>query len=90
MKNEIDYILTNNNAMRKDVDVLIRFQTGSDHRKARTRIVPNLKLQIIRLIDAQAKIGININNLTVITEECDRILYNEIQKNINSSQLLEK
>lgn len=44
-RNQIDYILTNNIHMIHDVDVLNRFNTGSDHRLVRTRIYINTKLR---------------------------------------------
>ncbi|XP_044759008.1 craniofacial development protein 2-like [Coccinella septempunctata] len=42
-KNEIDYIITDNKNTVKDVSVLNKFFTGSDHRIVRAKIVLNLK-----------------------------------------------
>ncbi|XP_056641545.1 craniofacial development protein 2-like [Diorhabda sublineata] len=44
-KNEIDYVLTPNKHIVQEVDVLNSFNTGSDHRLVRCRIVLNTKLE---------------------------------------------
>lgn len=44
-KNEIDYLLTNKKHIFQDVDVLIQFSTGSDHRIVRRKIRINSKLE---------------------------------------------
>ena len=45
VKNEIDYILTNNRHICSDVTVLNRFDTGSDHRLVRAKITINNRLE---------------------------------------------
>lgn len=48
-KNEIDYIMTNNKSIMKDVNVLNSFDVGSDHRMVRSIICINKKLERRRL-----------------------------------------
>lgn len=50
VKNEIDYIFSNTRTICKDVSVLNRFNTGSDHRLVRTNIVINTKYERQKLI----------------------------------------
>ena len=43
--NEIDFFLSNNKSIFQDVSALKRFNTGSDHRIVRARIVFNFRLE---------------------------------------------
>lgn len=48
--NEIDYILTSRRDLCQDVTVLNSFNTGSDHRLVRARIVLNAQLERVKLV----------------------------------------
>lgn len=50
-KNEIDFILSNNKNICKDISVLNKFSTGSDHRLVRARILINTKIERKKLVN---------------------------------------
>lgn len=49
-RNEIDYILSNDRTICKDISVLNRFNTGSDHRLVRASIYINTKIEREKLL----------------------------------------
>ena len=49
VKNEIDFFLSNNKSIFQDVSALKRFNTGSDHRIVKARIVFNFRLERAKL-----------------------------------------
>ena len=53
VKNEIDFILSNNRKICKDVSVINRVHTGSDHRLVRAHVKINIKLERNKLIKQQ-------------------------------------
>lgn len=53
VKNEIDFILSNKKYIVKDVSVLNKFSTGSDHRLVRSKIVINIKQERSKLISSK-------------------------------------
>lgn len=50
MKIKIDYILTNNCEIIKDVSVLNKFHTGSDHRLVGAEVIINTKAERRKLV----------------------------------------
>lgn len=50
VKNEIDYVISNNKQICKDVSVLNRFNTGSDHRLVRADIIINTRPERNKMI----------------------------------------
>lgn len=57
--------------IKRDLKVVYKFLTDSDHRKVRARVVPNLKLQIKR-VRTQTKSGFNINNIRENAEKIEK------------------
>lgn len=54
-KNEIHYIITNRKATVKNVTVLNRFTTGSDHRMVRAKVTLNTRFQRSKLVKKKWK-----------------------------------
>lgn len=53
VKNEIDFVITNNRSIIKDVSVLNQFTTSSDHRLVKTKIQINTIKERIKLVQVQ-------------------------------------
>ncbi|XP_037028796.1 uncharacterized protein LOC119069032 [Bradysia coprophila] len=66
-KNEIDYIITNCKSTVKNVTVLNRFTTGSDHRMVRAKVMLNTRFQRAKMI--KKKEGIDAQRLYTQNEE---------------------
>lgn len=49
-KYEIDYIMTNHKSIVKNVTVLNKFSTGSDHRMVRAKVMLNTRFQRLTLV----------------------------------------
>ncbi|PZC83853.1 hypothetical protein B5X24_HaOG207010 [Helicoverpa armigera] len=54
-KNEIDFIMTNKKHIVRDVSVINRFNTGSDHRLVRGSLNINFKAERFRLMKARLR-----------------------------------
>ena len=87
-KNEIDFILANKITTIKDISVLNKFQTGSDHRLVRARIVFDFKLERSKLTQKPATFGININNPIKNSEKYEETLNEKLHEDIDSPQLI--
>ena len=61
-KNEIDFILANNQDIVKDDSVLFRFNTGSDHRLVRAKIKINMRIERAILVRKKTP-QVNLQNL---------------------------
>ena len=68
VKNEIDFILTNRPQNVKDVTVLNRFKTSSDHRLVRAKFEFNTKYERLKLTKGKRKI-LNVKKLEEQREE---------------------
>lgn len=56
-KNELDFIITNQKEIIKDIEVLNRFSTGSDHRPIRAKVRLNVKRERAKMILKTRKKG---------------------------------
>ncbi|PZC80479.1 hypothetical protein B5X24_HaOG214636 [Helicoverpa armigera] len=54
-KNEIDFIMTNKKHIVRDVSLINRFNTGSDHRLVRGSLNINFKAERFRLMKARLR-----------------------------------
>lgn len=66
-KNEIDFIISNRKSIVKNVTVLNRFTTGSDHRMVRAKVLLNTRTQRQKMVKKQFKV--NIDRLKELNEE---------------------
>jgi len=66
-KNEIDFITTNQKSTVKNVTVLNKFTTGSDHRMVRAKVVLNTKFQRAKLVKKSDTI--DVKRLKELSEE---------------------
>lgn len=58
-KNEIDFIISNQKSIVKNVTVLNRFTTGSDHRMVRAKVVLNTRKERERMVTKKSKVDID-------------------------------
>ena len=77
-KNEIDYILTSRKDTVRDVSVLNKFRTGSDHRLVRAKIQLNVKLERRKLLRNPISRLLDINKLAEKQEEFQAVLKDRI------------
>jgi len=77
-KNEIDFILTNKPTIVKDVSVLNRFNTGSDHRLVRAKLHINFRLERCKLVKKK-RAQMNMDKLQQNKEEFQIKLKNQFQ-----------
>lgn len=66
-KNEIDFIISNRKSIVKNVIVLNRFTTGSDHRMVRAKVILNTRTE--RQTMVEKKFQVNIDRLKELNEE---------------------
>ena len=80
---EIDYILTNKKYIIQDCSVLNNFNTGSDHRMVRCKLLLNTKIERMKLTN-NAKKSINMAKLNECREQFQLELKNrfEVLKNV--------
>jgi len=75
-KNEIDYIMSNRKSIVKNVTVLNRLNTGSDHRMVRAKVVLNTRTERERMV--RKKTFLDINRLKEQSAEFEEILEKEL------------
>lgn len=63
IKNKIKYILANKIHIIKDVSILNKFKTGSNHPQIKSRIALDLKQERLKLTRKQGTSEKNFNNL---------------------------
>jgi hypothetical protein len=79
-KNEIDYFLCKNKNIFQDVTTLSRFNTGSDHRLVRAKLILKTKWERLKLIKNRK---FNINNISN-----KKLLENEINKRFEETNMV--
>jgi len=75
-KNEIDYIISNRKSIVKNVTVLNRFTTGSDHRMVRAKVVLNTRTERERMV--RKKVVLDIDRLKEQSFEFKEAMANEL------------
>ncbi|XP_060517971.1 uncharacterized protein LOC132696860 [Cylas formicarius] len=85
IKNEIDFLISNNKNIVLDTSVVNSVKMGSDHRMVRSKIYFDTKIERYKLISKGPK-GINTEELRVKQEQYQRQLENCIDRNMLHTQ----
>ena len=78
IRNEIDFIMTSDPSSIKDVSVISKVNTGSDHRLVRCRLSVNTRLERAKMVQSGRR-KINIETLTSLGHEFKIALENRFQ-----------